>query len=77
MAYTQTDLETIITKIETQLYSGVVEIQFEGRRTKYSTGAEKLEALRYFQGLLNAVISVDTSTPPKSRVTRMYSDRGL
>jgi len=77
MPYTQTDLETIITKIETQLASGAVEIQFEGRRTRYSTGAEKLEALRYFQGLLSGVIAADANTPPRGRVTRMYSDRGL
>ena len=77
MPYTQADLETIITKIETQLASGAVEIQFEGRRTRYSTGAEKLEALRYFQGLLGGVIAVDTNAPRTSRVTRMYSDRGL
>lgn len=73
---TAADVEIIIQTLESKLAGGVVEIEFQGRKTTYDTGASKIEALRYFRQRLLDLTGAESVTPI-SRITRLYSDKGL
>ncbi len=51
MAYTTTDLDAIVKRLEDALGSGYANVTFEGRSLVYRGTAEILKAIGYFNGL--------------------------
>lgn len=74
--HTADELTALITALETKLGGGMVEIEFEGHRTRYDTAADKIAALTYLRWQLGVVES-QSALAPRSRVTRLYSNKGL
>ena len=74
MAYTSSQLETIISTLEAGLTGGYATIFVEGRGSvTYRSSADIFKAIDYFTGLLNTV----TGTAPRSRITRVITDKGF
>ena len=69
MAYTLTQIDAIISTLESSLASGTAEVQFEGRRVRYHGVDQIVKAIAYFQGLRASLLG--SSAPV--RVTRLYS----
>ena len=64
MAYTQAQLESKITALESALASGVLRVDFADRSTTYRSVTEIQDALSYFQRLLTNTLG--TSRPKQS-----------
>lgn len=66
MAYTLSEIDVIVTKLESSLAKGFAEVSHEGQRLVYKSTADILRAIGYFQGLRNsasdAPAKVDTRT---------------
>lgn len=74
MAYTSSQLETIISTLEDGLKGGFARISVEGRGSvDYRGSADIFKAISYFTGLLNQV----TATAPRSRIARVITDKGF
>jgi hypothetical protein len=72
MAYTATELDVIIAKLESRLSQGTAEVQFsDGKRVRYSSTTEILAAINYYKGLKDAI------SPTRIRQFRGYTTQGL
>ncbi len=77
MAYTTSQLDSIITKLETALAVGTAEVMFEGRRLVYRSVSDIRNAIAYFQALYNNATDAPVNTTPKIRTFLFNGSKGF
>lgn len=77
MAYSTSDLNTIVSTLEASLATGAAEVQFEGRRIKYNSVSDIRKAITYFQSLLPAATDAPANPTPKIRTIFLYGGKGI
>lgn len=70
MAYTTSDLNAIIAKLEASLGKGYAEVTHDGQKLVYRSAADIMRAIGYFKGLLST--ATDAPVKPKVRTFLLY-----
>lgn len=68
---TTSEIEVIISKLETNLGTGTVTVSFEGRSVTYRSAAEIESAIRYFKNEL-----ADAQGTPTVKHVRLFNGMG-
>lgn len=72
MAYTTSQIDAIIVKLESALASGQASVQFEGRSITYRSATEILSGISYFRTLRD-----ESTGTTRVRQIRMQTSKGF
>lgn len=74
---TKEELIAAIRTLELQRGTGVASLTIGSRTTTYKSDTDIAAAIDYFTGKLDALISVETSQPRRSRIVRWAFRKGV
>ena len=77
MAYTTSQLDTIVQKLESCLSSGTAEVEFQSRRLIYRSTADIRNAIAYFKGLYSSASDAPATSTRKIRTLLFYGSKGI
>jgi hypothetical protein len=77
VAYSTSDLNTIIRTLEGALTTGVAEISHEGKLMRFRSVDEIRKAITYFTSLMDEATDAPSDPAPKVRTYYLYGGKGI